>query len=627
MSDHQKHQNALTAEELGIDPALAAAYERALCGDDIKWDALDRLLEKNPALAYLTFPERLTFETVLHKIARALPNELETALALGRKLLERGVSPDIVLNRGPGYTPLIECMSGIFGEVEALRLFLEFGADPNWRDLLGQTALHEVGCDSRGTYLEKVALLLEHGADPRIADKDGNTPLHFIRREIAEKNWALEVELGHIHRRIPADDAGLSNEELASMKKFERGAEVDKLTRAAEMLTAGGADPEARNKAGQTPEEFGLDRWPRVTNDEGLTLSESTPEQWAQFQEAKMSWTNTVSLWFTTCLSEFGWWLRGCCGPWGLMTGLPGYFYRRALPGESKLAAALRQLPKRGLLPPVSDEELAELSASLEGGLPEAMRAIYKHHGGMKPGANNLELRLKTPDEMVAEIKDRRENPFFVDFPMPSDGREFALFWTDDGEIHAGLFLKAPLAGRVFMFTTPEIFPLPAFRDVSVFYRWLGEGGTSDAGIGQYPSTAPEGEDVVDQELSREMFDRWEADGRSDTGLAVMSLYLSGYDDSGRWAATLESIIDSADTDLSVGLQQEVCYVLGCRRYEPAVEALFQTALRCGVKGSAICALRRIGTESSRQAIRNLKMALRTPEDVYVLRASLGSDY
>ncbi len=627
MSDHQKVLDGPAAPGPKIDPALAATYEEALCGDDVDWAALDRLLEKNLELVYLTFPERVASETVLHKIARALPDELGAALALGRKILERGISPDIELETGRHDTPLMECMSGIFGQVEALRLFLEFGADPNWRTQSGRTALHDVGWNAMGNYLEKMALLLEHGADPCLADDSGNTPLHDIWMEIAEKNWSLDMDLVHILRRTPADDAGLNTEELISLKRAERDAKVGKLTRASEMLTARGADLGARNKAGQTPEEFGLARWPRITNDDGRTLEELGPEQWAQFRPAKLGWIETVSLLFNTFRREFGWWLRGRRGPRGLVAGLPGYFQRRARPREPKLAAALDRLPKRGLLPPVADGDLAELSAILEGGLPEAMRAVYHHHGGMKPGANNLELRLKTPAEMVEEIKDRRSNPLYLDFPMPSDGRDYALFWTDDGEMHAGLFLKAPLAGRVFMFMTPEIFPQPAFRDVAAFYRWLGEGGSSASGAGRYPSTDPNGEDPADRELSREMLDRWEEGGRSDIGLALMSLYLSGYDDSGRWAAVLDSIIDSRDTDLCVGLQQEICGVLGTRRYEPAVETLYQASLRLRVRGMAIAALRDIDTESSRRAIRELKLALRSPEEVEILRAVLRSDY
>lgn len=60
--------------------------------------------------------------------------------------------------------------------VEAARMLLDAGADPNLRDERGRTALH--GAASQGMN-EMVKLLVARGADPRAADGAGRTPLDY----------------------------------------------------------------------------------------------------------------------------------------------------------------------------------------------------------------------------------------------------------------------------------------------------------------------------------------------------------------------------------------------------------------------------------------------------------------
>ncbi len=74
-----------------------------------------------------------------------------------------------------------------------VRLLLEHGADPNWKNPQettlagnGQTALHMVSNPKIGTIVthhESIALLLlEHGADANARDAQGDTPLHVAAK-------------------------------------------------------------------------------------------------------------------------------------------------------------------------------------------------------------------------------------------------------------------------------------------------------------------------------------------------------------------------------------------------------------------------------------------------------------
>ena len=83
------------------------------------------------------------------------------------------------------------------GDVEQLKLFLKYGADPNVRlTVTGETALHNA---AHSNNLETAKLLIEAGADvnarleinartqmrdPKIAQ--GETPLHFAAHRLAE---------------------------------------------------------------------------------------------------------------------------------------------------------------------------------------------------------------------------------------------------------------------------------------------------------------------------------------------------------------------------------------------------------------------------------------------------------
>jgi ankyrin repeat protein len=73
-------------------------------------------------------------------------------------------------------TPLAVVIT--WGDVDAARLLLEAGADPNARLEIDETALHRAASFDQ---LEIAQLLLEKGADPNVRDRDGLTPLDWAK--------------------------------------------------------------------------------------------------------------------------------------------------------------------------------------------------------------------------------------------------------------------------------------------------------------------------------------------------------------------------------------------------------------------------------------------------------------
>ena len=90
-------------------------------------------------------------------------------------LLDHGADPNFQDDDLWRLTPV--SLAAKFGYVEIVRLFLEYGANANLRDINGLTLLHHA-CSASGNSL--VRLLLEHGATPNARDKKGRTPLHLV---------------------------------------------------------------------------------------------------------------------------------------------------------------------------------------------------------------------------------------------------------------------------------------------------------------------------------------------------------------------------------------------------------------------------------------------------------------
>ena len=75
------------------------------------------------------------------------------------------------------------------GHGSRVRIWLEYGVDPNTRDEQGRTALHLLA--ARGTGREAIRALVDAGADVHQKDAHGHTPLDLARS--AKRKTAAEV--------------------------------------------------------------------------------------------------------------------------------------------------------------------------------------------------------------------------------------------------------------------------------------------------------------------------------------------------------------------------------------------------------------------------------------------------
>ena len=116
------------------------------------------------------------------------------------------------LGKSSGDRPLQVAVK--YGNLEALRLLLDAGADPNGRDWMGDTPLKELAGrkaydDSLdATNLTAAKILLAKGADPSLPSKDTMTPLHLAT---AQKFFAMVKILveGGASINAEADETGI----------------------------------------------------------------------------------------------------------------------------------------------------------------------------------------------------------------------------------------------------------------------------------------------------------------------------------------------------------------------------------------------------------------------------------
>jgi ankyrin repeat protein len=74
--------------------------------------------------------------------------------------------------------------ASIYGDVDVIKILLQYGALPNIQNRAGNTVLHDNIDDTRS---EIVELLLQYGADVTITNLDGKTPLDIaIQCEFSE---------------------------------------------------------------------------------------------------------------------------------------------------------------------------------------------------------------------------------------------------------------------------------------------------------------------------------------------------------------------------------------------------------------------------------------------------------
>lgn len=108
----------------------------------------------------------------------SFPEEIQKACRVGDvETLQRILSQDpSLLNMVDSklrWSPLYRTV--ICGHIEATEFLLKQGADPNIKNNLGETPLHQAAENSQA---KLVKLLLKYKADPNTQQNDGNTPLH-----------------------------------------------------------------------------------------------------------------------------------------------------------------------------------------------------------------------------------------------------------------------------------------------------------------------------------------------------------------------------------------------------------------------------------------------------------------
>lgn len=93
-------------------------------------------------------------------------------------------------DKGIGYTALVFAL--LKEHVDTVAILLEYGADPNCKDIYGKVPLsllavpQPIKDPSAERRLKIAELLLKHGASPSIEDKFGNEPLWYAVFEAAK---------------------------------------------------------------------------------------------------------------------------------------------------------------------------------------------------------------------------------------------------------------------------------------------------------------------------------------------------------------------------------------------------------------------------------------------------------
>jgi ankyrin repeat protein len=146
--------------------------------------------------------------------------------------------------------------------VEAVRVLLELGVDPNRPDRHGRLPLH-LGCEHRAI----AELLYGHGADPRSRCFGGTATGWALARDPEVARFHAEhsrdvldaVVSGHVElvRELLADQPELARTRDVAGDTALHALPVDgeRAEVLIGILLAHGADPSVRNDAGQTPAE------------------------------------------------------------------------------------------------------------------------------------------------------------------------------------------------------------------------------------------------------------------------------------------------------------------------------------------------------------------------------------
>ena len=144
-----------------------------------------------------------------------------------------------------GETPLHQVRDS-----DVAAMLVEAGADPNARSASGRVPLHEVvSAAAYNRNIELVSTLIDLGADPNLGGEAGWTPLHTVSLSIGGED--IRVELISLLIRRGADPharnvRGATPLHTAALSGATTPAVVD-------ALVSGGADPNSRNLLGESP--------------------------------------------------------------------------------------------------------------------------------------------------------------------------------------------------------------------------------------------------------------------------------------------------------------------------------------------------------------------------------------
>jgi ankyrin repeat protein len=120
-----------------------------------------------------------------------------------------------------GFTPL--GLAAFFGHLDAVRLLLANGADPN-QAARNSTRVAPLHSAVAGGNVEIVRELLAHGADVQARQEGGFTPLHNAAFEGEEE--MIRLLLAHGSDRAARSDAGKTPADIARDRDRQRAAEL-----------------------------------------------------------------------------------------------------------------------------------------------------------------------------------------------------------------------------------------------------------------------------------------------------------------------------------------------------------------------------------------------------------------
>ncbi len=247
----ERYGGAFSAIHLAAEKGDAAAVRRELekgVDVDVRRDGGDPWQQgMTPLMSAIISQDLDTAKLLLEKGAKAdaASKDGRTALIYAAGwagadmvdlLLEQ--SPPLDARSSDGWTALMMA-SGARGEAESVRRLLARGANVDYRNKWGQTALHLAAVAGSA---DKVRLLLEAGAQVNDRDNDGRTPI-----VIASAN---EAELAVLDALIAAG-ADVNIPDNDGLTPLMRAADRGDVERVLVLLNAG-ADPRAVDNTGRT---------------------------------------------------------------------------------------------------------------------------------------------------------------------------------------------------------------------------------------------------------------------------------------------------------------------------------------------------------------------------------------